>query len=202
MACVGQSILKAHVTGACLLASKSGYLPVADPSDVDCGCISALVIASNAPGNTAFRRASLSQYAAKGLTFAGRPLDAIPLAARAVAFFEAASGAYSLGLLCAKADLALAFGCSGRAHWRRAAELWETLRADLEPLASRSSGACTLLRQIETDKFIAIASMCDDKALRASALRKAFASGSRIQHPFLMRIVVELELLGETTISV
>ena len=202
MACDGQSILKAHVTGACLLASKSGFLPVVAPDDVDCGCVSALVIASNAPTNTAFQRASLSQCAARGLIFAGRPFEAILFAARAVNFFEAACGADPLGLLWAQADLALALGCSGRSYWRRATELWSCLRANLERLAPKSSDASILLQHIETDKLIAIASMCDDKALRASALQKAFTSGSRIQHPFLMRIVVELELLGETTISV
>ena len=142
---------------------------------------------------TAFQRASLSQCAARGLIFAGRPFDD-SLCGAGGELFEAACGADPLGLLWAQADLALALGCSGRSYWRRATELWSCLRANLERLAPNPR-ASILLQHIETDKLIAIASMCDDKALRASALQKAFVSGSRIS-TFLMRIVVELELLG------
>ena len=196
MAALGQSVLRAHVTGACLVPTKCGAIPVVGPSDVDCGCISALVLAAKTNTNSAFRRASLSQYAAKALTFAGRSVEAIPFAAQAVTLFEAAGSSDALGVLCAKADLALALGCSGQAYWQRATELWASVQTRLKTLAGHSTDAAVLLQHVQCDKHIAIASASNTRALRASALRKAFAAAKPIQHPFFMRIVVELELLG------
>ena len=75
--------------------------------------LSALLLAAETKSPSNLDRAALAQYAAKGLVFANRAKEAIPLAARATTLFEEVILTDPLAVLAAKADLALALACSG-----------------------------------------------------------------------------------------
>ena len=185
-----------------MLPGKNGAITVSRNTDVDCGCISALLLAAETKSPSNLDRAALAQYAAKGLVFANRAKEAIPLAARATTLFEEVILTDPLAVLAAKADLALALACSGRAYWQRATEIWATVMPALQKLAGSSADASALLNHVLCDRHFAAAARAHDKQVRVMALRSAFKAGSKIQHPFLMRIIVDLELAGETTAAV
>ena len=196
MLSVGQGILSAHVKGACLVPTKQGALPVVSNTDVECGCISALVQAaeSESPEN-GVQKAGLMQFAAKGLVFANRFFEAIPLAARALRLFEKALPNDPLAAIAAKADLALALACMGQPYGTRARELWADVDTGLAKHAKNSADAQTLAKLVECDKSYAAAINADTKQDRVKALQRAFVAAVASQHPFLMRIIGDLEQL-------
>ena len=140
-------------------------------------------------------QAQSMRFYAKGLVFSNRALESIPYTQKAAEYFFRAYGATSIDGLVIRADLAMAFGCSGNTYWERALEMWKLIQHDLNCLPETADGAM-LRKQMACDKFFAESTMYTKTEDRARALHKAFEAGRAIQHPFLMRIIVELEIIG------
>lgn len=191
-------MLATHVAGACLIPNKQGGAFNVGPLDTDCGCISALKFRADAAlskGITTVDRAQSARFCGKGLVFANRASEGIRYTQEATNFFVAKYGATSIDGLVLRADLAMAKGCCGSTHWKNALSMWCDILRDLQ-CVPQSQDAIMLRKQIACDKFFAESTMYTDINDRARALHKAFEAGHPIQHPFLMRIIVDLEIIG------
>lgn len=199
MSLLSKQILTTHLIGGCSIASKQGHIPVIGPRDTDCGCVSALVLAARTSTDISVTAAAKHQFAAKGLIFNNRYSDAIYFARKAVVLYGMSAPDDRLASLSAKGDVALALACSDRSHRPRAIEMWASIVFELKAMAFSSRAARILLQHVHCEKYYAVAVTTDLRSLRTISLQKAFSFGHPSQHPFLMRIIVELELLGDTT---
>ena len=196
--CIDRCTLATHVSGGCLVPQKNGVIPQVGPTDTDCGCLSALKIRAEAAiqqGVVSLDHAQSLRFYGKGLVFANRAPESIPYTQKAASYFFKAYGKKSIDGLVIRADLAMAFGCSGKDYWERALSMWQDIQRDLQCLPETTDGAM-LRQQLVCDKFFAESTLYTTIEDRARCFHKAFEAGHPIQHPFLMRIIVELEIIG------
>ena len=130
--------------------------------------------------------------------FDGRAAEAFPYLLAALKYFETTHGRESLDALVMRADVAFAYGCTTEKNWPVAVSTWKWIRERLatrDP-AEENNTVAMLIDHMACDELIAQAYHANLRVEKASMLNRAFYIGSKIRHPYLMKIIVELEVLG------